>query len=390
MLVLTTWLACAGADPTGPATTAPTAETGATGAGIQRILFVVVDTTRADHVSGFGSARDTAPALAAFAEGGLRYDRAYAHAPWTKPSMATVFSSQLPAEHGLLQWNQRTPEGLPTFATALQAAGWRTEAVVVQEAFLPEDNAFHVGFDRFDTSVFEGIGDPQVLVTSETLTDRALGVLGELAAEERPWLLWVHYFDPHIVYADHQAPVDFGSEDADRYDEEIAFFDLHLGRLLSAVGDDVLVVLLSDHGEELLDHGGRGHTRTVYEELVRVPLVLRGPGIPVGVEPRPVGLVDLGPTLLSLAGVPLPETFRGRPLLPAPEVRPIPMETRRWGDVRGVLDGDWKGIWDLRTGAGELYHLPSDPTERTNRWDSDPAERDRLLGLLRESWPEIP
>ena len=360
---------------------------------VSRILLVSIDTLRADHLGAWGDGRGLTPALDAFAERSLRFSRAHAHAPWTKPSMGSVMTSVLPSDHGVVEWNTAFAPGQVTLASLLHDAGWATEAYVSHSAFVPQSNEFEVGFDAFELS-WQSQGEqrrPEQLETSVHLTDLALSALERLSAGDAPFFLWVHYLDPHRAYLRHDEWMNLGEDDASRYAVEVAWTDRELGRLLTVAEQDprLAVVVLADHGEEFLDHGGLSHGHTLYEELIHVPLMLRAPGVAPGIEETAVGTLDVAPTLLQLAGLPVPSSFQGRPLLPAPSARPVFSEVERAADKRSVLDWPYKLIWDAGEGRGELYHLQDDPGELRDLMSEQPERAEALKALLAERYPEI-
>ncbi|MCB9673408.1 MAG: sulfatase [Alphaproteobacteria bacterium] len=383
------WIACT-TTTTLPTPGTPTGETGTP----QRppdIVYVTIDTTRRDHLAPWGDPALT-PNVARLAEGALRYDQAQAGASWTKPSMATTLASQDAWEHGVWDWPDAIDPNTPTLFSVLHGAGWRLEAVVGHNALAAYAAPYAASFDVYDTSSWEGIGYPGDLVTSETLVDQALGYLDALEADPgAPFLLWVHLFDPHDTYFDHDDVVDLGTTKADRYAEEVAYTDQQLGRLLDRVLDrpDTLIVLHADHGEELGDHGRYGHAFSLYQELLGVPLLIRGPGVEPGVVTAPVGLIDLAPTMLALVGQTPPDSFRGTSLLPSPAARPLFAETRRFADLRSVRDGDLQLVWNVATASGRLFDLATDPAQKLDASERLPDDRLRMQTLLSEVYPEV-
>ncbi|MCA9494356.1 MAG: sulfatase [Myxococcales bacterium] len=376
------WIACT----TTTTTTTPPVSTAETGAAPRPpdIVYVTIDTTRRDHVDPW-SDRALTPQIARLAEGALLFDQAQAGASWTKPSMATTLASKDAWEHGVWDWPDAIDADTPTLFSVLHDAGWRMDAVVGHNALASYAAPYAASFDVYDTSSWEGIGYPGDLVTSETLVDEALGYLDALETEAGPpFLLWVHLFDPHDTYFDHDDVLDLGTTKEARYAEEIAYTDLQLGRLIDRVVDrpNTLIVLHADHGEELGDHGRYGHAFTLYQEQLGVPLLLRGPGVEAGRVTTPVSLIDLAPTVLGLVGLPSPETFRGTSLLPSPQARPLFAETRRFADLRSVRDGDLKLVWDVRTSSGRLFDLAVDRNERIDASNRLPDDRARLQELL--------
>jgi arylsulfatase A-like enzyme len=333
------------------------------------VVLVVVDTLRADGLSLYGYPRTTSPALQALAQESVVFHRAYATAPWTKPSVTSLLTSRLPRDHGVHDWENLPTVGLNTLPQHLKAQGYATHAVVSHHAFHPRANQFHEGFDTFDVRPFEGRGSPHEIVSSKRVTDLALEALDDL---EEPYFLWVHYFDPHDTYLPHPQFA-FGEADRDKYDSEVAWTDYHLGRLVEGLRarrqlDRTVLAITADHGESFGDHGMFLHTTTLYEELVRVPLLLRAPGLtPDHIDAR-VSLRDLAPTLLALAGQPPAPTFQGQawPVatgLLQPPAKPIFAETRRMSDLQMVIVGDQKLILDRARRRQEIYDLRADPTE---------------------------
>jgi arylsulfatase A-like enzyme len=373
------------------------------------VVVVTIDTLRADHTSAYGYDRPTTPNLQALAAEGTLFRSAYAVTATTLPSHATLFTSLYPSEHGVLKNGIPLRESFTTLAEILRAHRWQTAAFV---SSFPVHGQFGLqqGFDVYDDD-FRG-ADATVARSeqaweghqvagpfdrrAEDTTKRAIDWL-RTRDPARPFLLWVHLFDPHAPY---DPPQSFRSRflrspeasvrerDVDLYDAEVAYADRELGRLLHAVDrasprERTLTLVTSDHGEGLWDHGWRGHGVYLYEEAVRVPLVVRWPGrIPEGRKlDGPVGLVDVLPTLLTLIGVErdgapmrgtdLTDALEGRDALDPG--RPIYFQRRlyhtpEWKGVRvsgakwGVLWRGWKLIHAPEE-ATELYDLRTDPHE---------------------------
>jgi arylsulfatase A-like enzyme len=391
------------------------------------LLLVTIDTLRRDHCSVYGYERDTTPRLRAFAGKGVRFDAAYAPGPITGPTHATLFTGLFPVGHGVVKNGLVLDPDHETLAERLQARGYQTGAIVSSFAV---DSRFGLsqGFeryrDRFDPArssivwkeweghqVSEGFDQP-----APDATRRAIQWLDAREAS-RPFFLWVHYFDPHSPYI---APRRFRrflpeggpSPEAARaialYDAEIAYTDFWLGKLLGALSErgldaDTLVAITSDHGEGLQDHGYMFHDFQLYEEAVRVPLLLRWPGRIVGgrVIGTPTSLVDLMPTLLDLLGVEAgPEmqgVSRARQLTgraagrePAPAIflqrRPFRATKIAGFDVAGdgfaVRVGRWKYIETPEEGGRELYDLEVDPGESENVYAENAAVGDELSARI--------
>jgi len=352
------------------------------------ILLITVDTVRADHLGGYGYQRRTTPHLDRLSQKGILFTGAFSHSPWTLPAVASIFTSLPPRDHGITGWGQSLEPELRTIAEQLRDHGYHTEAVVSHYAF-KGDRHFDQGFVRYDSSVLRR-GNPDLIATSDGVSSLAVEAVGRPLPE--PFFLWLHYFDPHTKYLEH-AEFGFGSEAVDRYDSEIAFMDHHIGRVLTALearglAGRTIIVLVGDHGEEFQDHGGWGHTTTLFNELIRVPLVLAVPGLHPSVEAAPVAISDIAPTLLQLTGVPVPDVFQGRPMtvdaqtLAAPPDRTIVAETLRYADKRAVIRDGWKLIRDRETMTDTLFDLNGDPREMDDRLARNPALIQDLEAVL--------
>jgi arylsulfatase A-like enzyme len=373
----------------------------------RNLLLIVVDTLRADHLGAYGYPRAVSPEIDALAARGVRFERAYATAPWTQPSVASILTGLHPASHGADRLLRVLPGSANTLAERLQEARYATAAVVSHYLIGPRFG-FDQGFETFVHGSALGGGR----FSTPGVSARGGELLARLAREERPFFLFLHYFDPHYSYERHPDahfaspggagrltgeqsveelrgldPPPDASEAAfvrDLYDEEIRFTDAGIGRVLRALarlglGDSTVVVLASDHGEEFWERGWLGHTRTLHDEVVRVPLIVRVPGAEPGTVADPVSLVSLASTLLDLLGVE-GEGFQGRsfaPLLRLGSGRlpgPIYLETEYFRESQGaarlerkhaLIDGRWKLVEDRVSGDRALYDLAADPDERT-------------------------
>jgi hypothetical protein len=263
------------------------------------VLLIVVDTLRWDRVGQTRADRDTSPSLDRLAASGTRFTRAYATAPWTQPSVASILTGQPPSRHGLTRIAE-LPDAVETLPERLAEAGYESIGIV-SHVLLSRRFGFHQGFDRFTITSALPMHET---ISSDDVTAHAVKVLDEIASgpeDRRPVFLFVHYFDPHYVYNSHAsytwASGSMGrlksGEDIDTlrdmapdlteserdfvralYDEEVRHTDDAIGRLLyhldhQGSSDDTLVILTADHGEELFERGWIGHTRTLHEEVVR-------------------------------------------------------------------------------------------------------------------------
>ena len=396
------------------ASTAPEApvSSAATEAG-PGVVVVVIDTLRWDRSSLYGHDRDTTPTMAALASEGTLYQRAYAQAPWTTPSIGSLLSSRYPSDLGIQRYRRALPEDAVMLAEPLQEAGFHTGAVV-SHSYCATEWGFQQGFDSFDQAA---IGEPDA-ESSVQVTDAALAFLRDVG--DQPYFLFVHYFDPHFAYLDHDGfgfsepsayqgrirsgmPIrklrklipslqaDDWSELLRLYDLEIAHTDQQLGRLVAGMKelglyDHSLLVITADHGEEFGDHGRWGHTVRLYDEVVRVPLIVRYPGEAPAKVAQPVALVDVMPTLLAALDLPAPSGMVGTDLRAAsPQPRPLFTETSKGARMDAVVLDHHKLIRDHKADTWELYDLEADPREQTDLASSNP-ELVAELGAALEAW----
>ena len=375
------------------------------------LLLVTIDTLRADRVGAFGSSRGLTPRLDRLGAEGLRFTRAYTSAPLTLPAHASLLTSASPPVHGVRNNSLfRLGDNLPTLATVLQGAGYRTGAFV--GAFVL-DARFGLarGFDVYDDRYGEGAAGEEPERRAEEVVARASEWIAQSPIPNQsairnpqsaiPWFAWVHLYDPHAPY---RAPEPFASRH-EPYDAEVAYADASIGALLdrlSSAGelDRTLIVFTADHGESLGEHGEATHGVFVYESTMRVPaLVWAGNRIGGRSYDGLTRLVDLAPTAADLLGVAVPPAFEGRSMVApvnageaeaqAPPAYVEAMDanlTRNWAPLTGLVSGTFKLI-DLP--IPELYGLARDPGEATNLFGSD-AERARVLdALLRQRTGEF-
>ena len=407
----------------------------------RNLLLISLDTLRADHLGCYGYARPTSPFLDRLASQGVLFEQAYATSPWTLPSHASLFTGLYPSQHGVMTEELSLPTDLPTLAEALRGRDFAT-AGFVSGIFLGPRFGLGRGFERY--GVIPTRAESGGSATSLSATDRvSAGGLEWLATrQERPFFLFLHYFDIHSDYRPeprfaalfgepYHGPVDGSTRQlraflrgqiaidadgrahlVDLYDAEIRQLDQGLEELFAQLRergalDQTIVVVTADHGEELFDHGGVFHGRTQYQEMLRVPLILAGPGIPSGLRiDQPVSLIDLAPTLLTLLGALVPSAVSGRDLASLwrapgagwPE-RDLFAEANSPSDgaspQRAVLRGRWKLILH-EGGERELFDLGGDPRERVNRAAAEPERTADLasrlttsLGSVREA-PVLP
>ncbi len=389
----------------------------------RNLVLVSLDTLRPDRLGAYGHDRDTSPALDALAADGVVFEDASATSPWTLPSHASLLTGLYPNRHRLRGHADALPAGARTAAEVLGEAGFETLGVV-SSPLLGPDYGLDRGFDRL--RVVSPLGETiagyrRVENRAREVTDAALELLDARGAA--PFFLFVHYYDAHTDYApDADVAARFvdtpagvldgrietllavrrgelrpGEADVAHvlqlYDAEVRQLDDQLARLFTrlaeaGLADDTLVVVTSDHGEEFLEHGSVLHSRTYFQEVVRVPLILRGPGVARGRRaPGLVSLVDVLPTACALLGVAPPPGLPGRDLLaPADPDRVVFAEgdylNERPNTYRMARRGPHKLIRNAYSGSERLVDLDWDPAERRDSALRAPAAADRLRAEL--------
>jgi len=391
------------------------------------VVVISIDTLRADHLGAYGYSRPTSPHLDALAASGVLFENAFSPSSWTLPAHASLLSGVSPYRHGAVAASARIRDDVPLLAELLGAQGYHT-AAFVNAPFVGRDYGFARGFARFEQRFEQKRRD---------VAERHRQVLDAVPTLEPPFFLFVHYMDVHTPYrppkefnrfardrrssavlkdigeqsvvelqrAAREGRLHMSEADRDRlidlYDGEILAMDAKIGELVGALRErfpDMIVVVTSDHGEEFLEHGGFGHGETLYEEVLRVPLIVAGDGVVAGARVREqASLLDVVPTLLERLAIAPATPLAGRSLLPflrADREAPRDAAGSTGADgpepllglhtashdgtlsLRGVRVPGRKLMRDDRRGTVELYDLASDPDERRNL---APATRDESL-----------
>lgn len=370
------------------------------------LLLVTLDTTRADRLGCYGARDASTPNLDRIAREGVLAERAVAVAPITLPSHASILTSLFPPRHGVRDNSDfRLPEAVTTLAEHLKGHGYRT-AAAVGSYMLSSVFGVAQGFDRYDEPrPFAADAGPRGVGVrfreilerpASEVTDAAFSALA--GAGERPFFLWTHYFDPH---ADYRPPPPYAERfQARPYDGEIAYTDAEVGRLLGALGkqgllDSTLVVVTADHGESLGEHGELTHGLFVYQATLRVPLLMRWPGVlPAGRRlAAAVSVADIAPTVLELMGLPPLPDAQGQSFAaaarggPEREQGPVYAESllpeRAYGWCR-LVSIERSSLKLIEAPEPELYDLAADPNETRNLASARPADAADLSKRLRE------
>ena len=406
------------------------------------IIFIGIDTLRADRLGCYNAEVSWTPSMDRLAGEGVRFEDAIAQASWTKPSFATIFTSLYPSSHQAIRKPDILPDEVVTLAEVLGEAGYLTAGFVNNvniTSIFNFDQGFHT-YAFLEPDFFFGADEAAAQLSlynmarlvrerflshktevrhyyrdAETVNEHAIPWI-EAHQEER-FFLFVHYMDPHDPYFHHpydgvgyarvhrpRPPAALAAEYAGTYDAEVAYMDAWIGALLDRLRSlglyrDALIVLSSDHGEEFFEHGGWWHGTTLYDEQVRVPLIIKLPGDGEGGAPGKNGrvrrdqarLLDIAPTLAAAAGLGAPETWQGEDLFaPGAEAG----GGREWAfseeDHEGnVLRSTRTRVWKLILAnpgnprgleSTELYRLAADPGEQENLAGADP-HRDVLREL---------
>lgn len=403
------------------------------------VVVIALDTVRVDRTSLVGELRRgqaRTPELRKLADRGVNFQNAISQAPWTLPAFASILTGKYPHEHGAFTLDAKLRASELTLAEVLREAGYQTIGVV-SHLYLETYRGMAQGFERFDES--QALGHEAI--TSIQVTARAIRAL-EQADPDRPFFLFAHYFDPHWEYRNHEGwrfaddydgwltdQLDLDNLHRNRhlldeqdlaylealYQEEIAYTDRHIGRLLayleeSGQADNTLIILVGDHGEEFMEHGGLDHTTTVYQELVHVPLVIVPPG-GLATELVVDGTVEtrrVFGTVMELLDVdsPVVADARAESLLVATgegdsdelQARPAPAFTSvwledsapRWGKrfkLAALVDGDWKFINDLTRSEELLFYLAQDSGEEHDVKGRNAARTKKMRAEL-HAWIE--
>ena len=383
------------------------------------VLLISIDTLRPDHLGIYGYERDTSPAIDSWFEDGAVYERAFATESRTPPSVASMLTGRLPQEHRVRLFYQKLMPQVATIPDVLpetyQSAGFVANAVLSDEALGVASR-----FDHFEDKVDRpALYSKNVERSAESLTDAVLSWLEEKYDPSRPLFLWVHYMDPHSPYlppqnfekrgythdgehlveasrlarnniqraeAEHEEAQVDALISIDAYDEEIAYTDSEIGRLLEAWSriadpDNSLSILTADHGESMLEHQIYFvHGYQVYDELVRVPMLVRAPGVDPGSNDRLVSIIDVLPTVAGFALVDPPEGLSGidlRRSTAAPDRTVFAEATYVENHWRAAWSGNEKwmlqtDLWSAEPKRGFYYDMIKDPGELDPQpWDEN-------------------
>jgi len=436
------------------------------------IVLLTIDAQRADHLGFYGYQKDISPNIDKIGEQGVVFEQMYANAPWTLPSLASMFSSRLPTElkisvdnlsFGEIERTNKLTSQVETIAERMQTFGYNTQAIFTNE-LLSAARGFNQGFDGFVnleklmpyhyqfhfknmalTLLLNKV--PGVKKNLESYYTFLVGPSGPKQFETRaweinrwalPWLenfqetrffLWLHYIDPHAPYdpgADYspdlaeigavreqelRQEMAYGPERirwreidrqaiVDLYDGDVSLVDAAVGEIWQKLNDlglkeETILIISADHGEEFWEHGGMGHGRTLYREVIRIPLIIVSPEIEPKRIRQSVSLLDIFPTIVDLVGERLPKEAQGRSLKPLLEDQflsdkeIISEGTGRGTERRAIIWGDYKLIHDFFTNEDQLFNIKTDLSDEINLAMTKPAMvrelREKLLAITAQS-----
>jgi len=377
------------------------------------VVVIVIDTLRADHLPFYGYPKNTAPFISTLAKQGVVCEHTHSTSSWTAPATASIVTSLNPIQHGVLTGFQavqvlqaddptitlnKIPADVQTMAEAFQEAGYKTWSVT-DNLNISRESAFDQGFDRFWNFNYMG---------AQNLNAQIVNRVEELKGDE-PYLLYMQYMDPHRPY--NPRPPLFKKQNTDlahdisAYDSEIHYVDQKIRELYDLLGwdENTIIVVTSDHGEEFMDHGDWDHGRTLYGEVIDVPLVFysSADSLAVGRISERVSVLDILPTLRDFvglapqatdAGVSLARALVGRGSVAADRTLYSDLRSPPWFESRvlkSVIRGDEKYILTLPD-EEELYDLAGDPGEQSVVEDASGERTGALLDLLRVFEAECP
>ena len=378
------------------------------------VLVIVVDTINSSHLGSYNPDRTNSPVIDALAGEGTRFSQAFSVTSWTKPAVASIYTSMLPSHHGATMVREPLSPEIKTMAEFFEEAGFRTVGFV-SHSYLDESHGMSQGFREYTR--INRVGDPHASLTSRELSDLAVSWLGSYKRDggESPFFMLLHYFDPHFRYIHHpdfsltenysgalpenisvgalfKGRKTFSADDVEYirnlYREEIAYTDHHIGRVVAALRDsglaeNTLIVLTSDHGEEFMEHRSFTHGRSIFDEVLRVPLIFHLPGrIKSNVIESPVDVLDILPTVMELACCSTADPkWEGRSLVPVllgeedsvpgrdlfSEISYVSLKGGKISpDLTAVRSGDFRLIHNRRRSTYKLFNVVNDPGEQVD------------------------
>lgn len=352
------------------------------------VVFIVIDALREDHLGCYGYSRQTSPFMDWLSRRGVFFRNVISQSSWTKTAIASLLASLYPEAHGIRRVRDVLPKELLLISEVFKTHGYRT-CCVQSNAWLKTEFGFNQGYDNF---VYNAS------LRASEMNRQALEWLDQ--EKDRPFFLYLHYMDVHNPYLPPPQFLIFGKERIDRYDGAILHMDTKMKELFQELEKRNLIkntwiVITSDHGDEFYEHGGLIHARTLYNEVLRVPLIFYHPGVPRKGKAvkRQVRHIDVALSVLDLARIPIPETMEGislkRNIAWAFDFQDNDLEAFSQVGLNDLAPGqdliamttpDSKYIYNFKNGRQQLYDLRMDPQEKHNLATS----RSDLTKTLRE------
>jgi arylsulfatase A-like enzyme len=376
------------------------------GAPRRNVILISIDAVRADHMSAYGYERPTTPVLDELAARSTRFAWAITASPTTRRAIPALLTGRYASTLAFREGNGVWPPVLQKkhhtlLGESFRRAGYETRAVLCCTTLFDKAAGVVEGIDSVDAGAEKLYQSRPAKYNGDDIAARVTRLLRDRAgAAGKPLFLWVHFIDPHNPYKDLPGAPSFGEREIDRYDSEIAYVDARIGEILATLGEaglseNTLIAVVADHGDEFFEHGNQFHGRSLYNELVRVPLIVHAPGAPPRVVPEPVSVVDVGATLLDLVGLERPAGQNGRSLAaavrgdgPAPAravLAELIADRNISRNLIAAFHGEWKLIWDLDANTYELYSLSDDPGDTRDLAGARPEVAAELRRSLQEA-----
>ncbi|MBN2105430.1 sulfatase-like hydrolase/transferase [bacterium] len=384
------------------------------------VLFIIIDTLRADHLGCYGYNRNTSPNIDSLAENAIRFENAISAAPWTSPSIASMMTSQYPAFMGFHHDPIEINDKFVTLAEIFKQNNYKTKGII-SHVYLSSKLKFDQGFDSFD----EENARDHSHISSASITDKAIAYLEENKNKKN--FLFLHYFDPHYDYMLHETynflpeyngcyysgqPIEnlrafapcMDKEDIEYiiglHDSEIAYTDEHIGRLFNKLKEldlfnNTLIIVTGDHGEEFLERGDYwiGHATKLYQEMIHVPLIVKPPGATKSVAKNYFGMIDLMPMIVNIDNWTIPSENECKKKISDFiheydfQNKPVISETKRKAKLQSVILNGWKTICDLENHTMKLFNLKDDPME-LNNVTSENDSIVHVMNIILSEWNE--
>ncbi len=382
------------------------------------VVFIIIDTLRADHSHMGSDKTGETPALKKlFKNDSAYFGSSYSNAPWTLPSISSMITSKFPSEIGVVKRNSKIDEKFITLAEVLKENGYKTHGVITH-IFLKEKYGLGQGFDTYLEKI-DSSDNNLFSITSPVVTAEAIKIIEE--SRGKPFFMFLHYFDPHYRYIDHENKSSysgpflpdkneskkaeiikknlFSENDLDYFKEcyrsEIRFTDIYVEKVIEKLKqqnlyENTIIVIVSDHGEEFGERGTLGHGQSLFDEQTKIPFILK---LPEDLEKNAIirpnfSNIDISPTILDVAGIEIPDSFRGTSLLAekGPETIFMEVNEKKYDTLYNqcaIVHKGWKLIRDFENNKFELYDLSGDKPEKNDQFDSNKKMFFKMYKILK-------